>query len=125
MSEKPESDEFEDEEPAEPVTGSEDVDLDQVTKDLDMAKKRGLKLGDPAWRRLERLREQKQTEELTRDLEDLDIGDEGSLSKKKRSRQSERLAAAHDSHNNALDKERLLFEIDPDRLEVRILGHQP
>jgi hypothetical protein len=89
MSEKPESDEFEDEEPAEPVPGSEDVDLDQVTKDLDMAKRRGQKLGDPAWRRLERLREQKQTEELTRDLEDLDIGDEGSLRKKKRSRQSE------------------------------------
>jgi len=83
MSEKPEADEFEDEEPAEPVTGSEDVDLDQVTKDLDMAKRRGQKLGDPAWRRLERLREQKQTEELTRDLEDLDIGDEGSLRKKK------------------------------------------
>src|SRR6202030_4228386 len=40
MSEKPESDEFEDEEPAEPVPGSEDVDLDQVTKDLDMAKRR-------------------------------------------------------------------------------------
>jgi hypothetical protein len=89
MSEKPESDEFEDEEPAEPVTGSEDVDLDQVTKDLDMAKKRGLKLGDPAWRRLERLREQKHTEELTRDLEDFDIGDEGSLRKKKKSRVSE------------------------------------
>jgi hypothetical protein len=89
MSEKPESDEFEDEEPAEPVTGSEDVDLDQVTKDLDMAKKRGLKLGDPAWRRLERLREQKQTEELTRDLEDLDIGDDGSSQKKKRSRLTE------------------------------------
>jgi hypothetical protein len=89
MSEKPESDEFEDEEPAEPVTGSEDVDLDQVTKDLDMAKKRGLKLGDPAWRRLERLREQKQTEELTRDLEDLDIGDDGASQKKKKSRLAE------------------------------------
>ena len=89
MSEKPESDEFEDEEPAEPVTGSEDVDLDQVTKDLDMAKRRGQKLGDPAWRRLERLREQKHTEELTRDLEDLDIGDEGSARKKKRARLSE------------------------------------
>ena len=63
MSEKPESDEFEDEEPAEPVPGTEDVDLDQVTKDLDLAKRRGQKLGDPAWRRLERLREQKQTEE--------------------------------------------------------------
>jgi len=89
MSEKPESDEFEDEEPAEPVTGSEDVDLDQVTKDLDMAKRRGQKLGDPAWRRLERLREQKQTEELTRDLDELDIGDEGALRRKKKSRLSE------------------------------------
>jgi hypothetical protein len=86
MSEKPESDEFEDEEPAEPVPGTEDVDLDQVTKDLDLAKRRGQKLGDPAWRRLERLREQKQTEELTRDVEDYDIGDEGSPRKKKRSR---------------------------------------
>ena len=89
MSEKPESDEFEDEEPAEPVTGSEDVDLDQVTKDLDMAKRRGQKLGDPAWRRLERLREQKQTEELTRDLADLDIDDDGVGHRKKRSRLSE------------------------------------
>jgi hypothetical protein len=86
MSEKPESDEFEDEEPVEPVTGTEDVDLDQVTKDLDLAKRRGQKLGDPAWRRLERLREQKQTEELTRDVEDFDIGDDLSPRKKKRSR---------------------------------------
>jgi hypothetical protein len=86
MSEKPESDEFEDEEPAEPVTGAEDVDLDQVTKDLDLAKRRGQKLGDPAWRRLERLREQKHTEELTRDVEDFDISDEGSPRKKKRLR---------------------------------------
>jgi hypothetical protein len=89
MSEKPESDEFEDEEPAEPVTGSEDVDLDQVTKDLDMAKRRGQKLGDPAWRRLERLREQKQTEELTRDLADLDIGDDGAAPRRKKSRLTE------------------------------------
>jgi hypothetical protein len=89
MSEKPEPDEFEDEEPAEPVPGTEDVDLDQVTKDLDMAKRRGQKLGDPAWRRLERLREQKLTEELTRDLEDFDIGDETSARKKKRARLSE------------------------------------
>jgi hypothetical protein len=89
MSEKPESDEFEDEEPAEPTTGSEDVDLDQVTKDLDLAKKRGQKLGDPAWRRLERLREQKQTEELTSDFEDFDIGDDGGPRKKKRPRLNE------------------------------------
>ncbi|HEY4772435.1 MAG TPA: hypothetical protein VIH50_05320 [Steroidobacteraceae bacterium] len=86
MSEKPEADEFEDEEPAEPVPGTEDVDLDQVTKDLDLAKRRGQKLGDPAWRRLERLREEKQTAELTLDVEDFDIGDEGGPRKKKRLR---------------------------------------
>jgi hypothetical protein len=73
MSEKPESDEFEDEEADEPV-GDADVDLDQVTKELDMAKRRGQKVGDPAWRRLERLLEDKHTAELTSDFEDYDIG---------------------------------------------------
>jgi hypothetical protein len=86
MSEKPESDEFEDEEPDEPVVGDTDVDLDQVIKDLDMAKRRGQKTGDPAWRRLERLLEDKRTAELTSDFEDYDIGldesdDEGSSGK--------------------------------------------
>ena len=51
MSEKTESDEFEDEEAEEPVAEEGDVDLDQVNKDLDMAKRRGQKVGDPAWRR--------------------------------------------------------------------------
>ena len=74
MSEKPESDEFEDEEADEPVVGDTDVDLDQVIKDLDMAKRRGQKAGDPAWRRLERLLEDKRTAELTSDFEDYDIG---------------------------------------------------
>jgi hypothetical protein len=79
MSEKPESDEFEDEEADEPVVGDADVDLDQVIKDLDMAKRRGQKAGDPAWRRLERLLEDKRTAELTSEFEDYDIGvdDEG------------------------------------------------
>ncbi len=74
MSEKPESDEFEDEEAEEAPVESEDVDLDQVMKDLDVAKRRGTKLGDPAWRRLERLREDKLTAELTSDFDDYDIG---------------------------------------------------
>jgi hypothetical protein len=77
MSEKPESDDFEDEEPAEPVTGSEDVDLDQVTKDLDLAKRRGQKLGDP---------EMKQTQELTSDVEDFDIGEQDGARKRKKLR---------------------------------------
>jgi hypothetical protein len=74
MSEKPESDEFEEEEADEPLVGDSDVDLDQVTKELGMAKRRGQKVGDPAWRRLERLLEDKRTAELTSDFEDYDIG---------------------------------------------------
>jgi hypothetical protein len=88
MSEKPEE-EFEDEEADEPVVGDADVDLDQVIKDLDMAKRRGQKTGDPAWRRLERLLEDKRTAELTSDFEDYDIGlddpeDEESSRKRRR-----------------------------------------
>jgi len=72
MSEKPESEEFEDEEDDTPVVG-EDVDLDQVNKELDLAKRRGQKLGDPAWRRLERIIEDKRTAELTSDFDDYDL----------------------------------------------------
>jgi hypothetical protein len=75
MSEKPESDEFEDEEADEPVVGEDgDVDLDQVIKDLDLAKRRAQKNGDPAWRRLEKMLEDKRTAELTSDFDDYDIG---------------------------------------------------
>jgi hypothetical protein len=83
MSEKPEE-EFEDEEADEPVIGDGDVDLDQVIKDLDLAKRRGQKAGDPAWRRLERLLEEKHTAELTSDFEDYEIGVEGEPRKARR-----------------------------------------
>lgn len=75
MSEKPESEEFEDEEDDAPVVG-EDVDLDQVNKELDLAKRRAQKLGDPAWRRLERIIEDKRTAELTSDFDDYDLDEE-------------------------------------------------
>ncbi len=86
MSEKPESDEFEDEDPAEePASEDGDVDLDQVIKDLDLAKRRGQKAGDPAWRRLEKLLEDKRTAELTSDFDDYEIGDEDEEQGKRRS----------------------------------------
>ena len=74
MSEKSESDEFENEDDDEPVIEEGDVDLDQVIKDLDLAKRRGQRAGDPAWRRLERLLEEKRTAELTSDFEDYEVG---------------------------------------------------
>jgi hypothetical protein len=77
MSEKPESEEFEDDEADEPAVEEGDVDLDQVNKDLDLAKRRGQSTGEPAWRRLERMLEDKRTAELTSDFDDYDVGDEG------------------------------------------------
>ena len=88
MSEKSESEEFEDEEDDEPAIEDGDVDLDQVIKDLDLAKRRAQRAGDPAWRRLERLLEDKRTAELTSDFDDYDIGDEGEPGKAKRPRKS-------------------------------------
>lgn len=77
MSEKPEGDEFEEDEDDVPVSDGADVDLDQVNKELDLAKRRGQKLGDPAWRRLERIIEDKRVAELTSDFDDYDIGLDG------------------------------------------------
>ena len=86
MSEKPESDEFDDEEPDDVAESADDVDLDRVIRDLDLAKRRGVKVGEPAWRRLERLLEEKRTAELTSDFEDYDIGIEGDPRPRGRSR---------------------------------------
>lgn len=90
VSEKSESDEFENEEDDEPVIEEGDVDLDQVIKDLDLAKRRGQRVGDPAWRRLERLLEDKRTAELTSDFEDYDVGgdDEGEPGKPRRKKKA-------------------------------------
>ncbi len=74
MSEKPESDEFEDDAAEEVLESNDEVDVDRVMRDMDQARRRGPKTGDPAWRRLERLREEKLTAELTSDFNDYDIG---------------------------------------------------
>lgn len=75
MSEKRESDEFEDDE-ADEAVGNDDPDLDHLIKDLDAQKRRGgPKPGEPAWRRLEKYMEQKRTAELLSDFEDYAIGD--------------------------------------------------
>ena len=77
MNEKSEADEFEDD-PESVIEDSDNDDdlerVDQVFKDLDLAKRRGQKAGDPAWRKLERLLEDKRTAELTSDFADYPIG---------------------------------------------------
>jgi len=72
VSEKAESDEFEEDEVDELIE-HDDVDLDRVNKDLDLAKRHAKAVGDPAWRRLERLREEKEFAERVSDFEDYDL----------------------------------------------------
>lgn len=76
MGGNPDSDEFE-EDDAEEVAGDDDLDLDRAIKDMEIAKRRSVKVGEPAWRRLEQRLEQKRTAELISDFEDYDIGDPG------------------------------------------------
>ena len=51
----------------------DDVDLDRVYKDMEIAKRRATRGGEPAWRRLEQRMERKHTAELISDFEDYDI----------------------------------------------------
>ena len=73
MAEKPESDEFEDDD--EDVGGTDDaLDVDRLMQDLDKRKRGTARhVEEPAWRRLERLMEQKRTSELLSDFDDYDL----------------------------------------------------
>jgi hypothetical protein len=97
MSEKPESDDFEEDEVEDPVDAGEYVDVDRVMRDMDQARRRGQKLGDPAWRRLERMLEEKRTAELVSDFDDYDIGieDDGEVASGKARGGSKRRRKAH------------------------------
>jgi len=76
MNEKPESEEFDEDEEEAAFEATSEVDFDRLAKDLDAAKKRGQKVGDPAWRKLERRSEEKYTAELNSDFDDYDISDD-------------------------------------------------
>jgi hypothetical protein len=78
MSEKPESDDFDEDDADDVSDAGDDVDFDFIIKNLDSQKRRGgPRRDEPAWRRLEKLAEQKRTAELLSDFDDYDIGDEG------------------------------------------------
>jgi len=74
MNEKPESDEFE-EEDAEDTVQSDDVDVDHIMRDVESQRRRAPKGAEPAWRRLERVMEERRTAELLSDFDDYEIGE--------------------------------------------------
>ncbi len=77
MIEKQESDEFDetDDDALDNDEGDEgdEVDLARLTKDMDIARRRGARQGVPALRKLELLAEQRRTAELTSDFDDYDL----------------------------------------------------
>jgi hypothetical protein len=70
-----ESEDFDADDEGDEVVDDDGLDVDRVIKDMEIAKRRNAKGGEPAWRRLERRMEQQHTAELISDFEDYDIGD--------------------------------------------------
>jgi hypothetical protein len=62
-----------DDEEVEAILGDDDVDLERAYRDIETAKKRAAKKGEPAWRVLEQRRERQLTAEQISDFEDYDI----------------------------------------------------
>ena len=76
MNEKAQEDEFDEDENDDEIDGAgDDVDVDVLFRDMDKRKRAGVKVGDPAWRKLERYREERHTAELVSDFDDYDIVD--------------------------------------------------
>lgn len=87
MSEKPESDDFDDDAD---ITGadSDDSNYEFMIEDLGRPKRGSVPQGEPAWRKLEKYREQKETAERVSDFDDYDIGDDEDGGKRRRKNKS-------------------------------------
>ena len=77
MSEKPESEEFEEEDAEDTAPGGDDVDVEHIMRDVESQRRRAPKGAEPAWRRLERVMEERRTAELMSDFDDYEIADAG------------------------------------------------
>ena len=75
MSEKPESDEFEEEDAEDAAPGGDEVDVDHIMRDVESQRRRAPKGAEPTWRRLERVMEERRTAELMSDFDDYEIAD--------------------------------------------------
>lgn len=81
MSEKSESDDFDEDADINSVEG-DDSNYEFLIEDL--RPKRGtVPQGEPAWRKLEKYREQKETAERVSDFDDYDIGDDNGKRRRK------------------------------------------
>jgi hypothetical protein len=79
MIEKPESEEFDDE-ADDTIADGDDSDIDSLLSDLGRAKRGAPPQGEPAWRKLEKYREQRETADLVSDFDDYDIDNQDAAS---------------------------------------------
>ncbi len=85
MSEKPESDDFDEDADINSVD-ADDTNYEFLIEDLGRPKRGSAPQGEPAWRKLEKYREEKHTAELVSDFDDYDIGDTDNQGSKRRRR---------------------------------------
>jgi hypothetical protein len=55
--------------------GGDEVDVDHIMRDVESQRRRAPKGAEPAWRRLERVMEERRTAELMSDFDDYEIAD--------------------------------------------------
>ncbi len=91
MSEKPESDEFEEEDAEDAAPGGDEVDVDHIMRDVESQRRRAPKGAEPAWRRLERVMEERRTQELLSDFADYKIGGADERGARKQNRKRKRI----------------------------------
>jgi hypothetical protein len=72
LADEREDEELEDDE-VEEVLLEDERDIDRAFREMEVAKRRRAKAGEPAWRKLEQRRERLETAALISDLEDYDL----------------------------------------------------
>ena len=97
MNEKAQEDEFDEDDSEDIADGGDDVDVDHLFRDLEKRKRAGTKVADPAWRKLEKYREERHTKELVSDFDDYDIGDNDDLDSNSHSGNGRRTRHRHAS----------------------------
>lgn len=72
LADERDEDELEDDE-VEEILLDDERDLDRAFREMEVAKRRRPRSGEPAWRKLEQLRERQETAAQMSDLEDYDL----------------------------------------------------
>jgi hypothetical protein len=100
MSEKSDTDDFDEDDAEESVADGDDSELDHLIRDVEKQRRKAAKGTEPPWRRLERVMEEKRTAELLSDFEDYDIGDDDGDGDSSSGAKTAKRGKSHRSHKD-------------------------